>query len=186
MKRILGSSSPFRRQLLEAAGVAFEVVPPGIDEKKIRASDPLLTPLLLSYAKAEAVAKKVGGEAIIIACDQVILCAGELLEKPESADEIRRWHQLYAEHPVQFVNGFTVVNTATGTRFSAQEISTATFAPIPSDFTEAQIAEGAIFNCAGAIGSATVDTFATITEGSRASIIGLPVAFVMEMVERVR
>ena len=73
------------------AGIDFKVIKSEIDEKKIRAVDHFLTPVVLSYAKAQAVAKKVTGPAIIVACDSVVICNGMILEKPENAEEVREW-----------------------------------------------------------------------------------------------
>ena len=186
MKIILGSSSPFRRKVLEDAGIPFEVVKPDIDEKKIRAVSHEHTPVVLSYAKARAVAEKVTEPAFIIACDQVIICDGNILEKPENPDEVRAWYKLYAKHPVNYINGITVLNTVTKASLTAQEISIATFKEIAEDFTEEQITKGIIFNCAGGIGDETEDTYATITQGSKQSTIGLPVHFVMDMIEKLK
>lgn len=186
MKLILGSSSPFRRKILEDAGISFEVVTPDIDERHIRALDHLHTPVVLSYAKVQAVAEKVTGPAIIVACDQVIVCNGSILEKPRDAEEVRIWYKLYAANPVQYVNGITILNTETGTCLTAQEITTATFSEIPETFTEAQIQKGIIFNCAGAIHDEVHDAYATIIKGSKESTIGLPLEFVLQMIEKVK
>ena len=142
--------------------------------------------MILSFAKAQAVAAKVSEPSIIIACDQVIICNGEIIEKPESPEEVRRWYKLYPQHPVQYVNGFTVFNTETRTSLTAQEIAITTFAEIPDEFTEEQINKGIIFDCCGGIGDETEDTYATIIQGSKESLIGLPFAFVMDMVERIK
>lgn len=186
MKLILGSSSQFRRKVLEDAGILFEVVKPEIDEKKIRTVSYDLVPVVLSYAKACAVAQKVNEPAIIIACDQVILCNDQILEKPESADDVRAWYKFYENHSVKYVNGLTVFNTETKASITAQEISTSTFKPIPEDFVEEQIRKGVIFECAGGIGDETHQAYSTIVEGSEDSIIGLPIKFVMGMVEKVK
>jgi septum formation protein len=185
MKIILGSSSPFRQQILKDAGISFEVVKPNIDEKKIRSADHHYTPALLSYAKAQAVAQKVVEPAVIIACDSVIVCNGNILEKPENPDQVRTWYELYRKYPVHYINGFTVFNTKTKASLTAQEISIATFKEIPHDFMEEQIAKGIIFNCAGGIGDETEDTYASIIQGSKQSMVGLPVQFVMDMVKKV-
>ena len=186
MKIILGSSSPSRRKILEDAGVLFEVVKPDIDEKKIRATKHDYIPIVLSYAKARAVDEKVSEPAFIIACDQVVICDGKILEKPETAEEVRAWYKLYSKHPVHYVNGITVLNTVTNASLMAQEISIDSYVEIPDNFIEEQIAKGVIFNCAGGIGSETHDTYATITQGSRESIVGLPVQFVMDMIEKLK
>lgn len=186
MKIILGSSSPFRRKILEEAGISFEVVTPDIDEKKIRALDNLHIPVILSYAKAQAVAQKVIGPAIIIACDQVAICKGIILEKPENADEIRTWYKIYADSMVYYINGITVCNTETGIYLTAQETSVVRFKPIPESFTEQQIDKGIAFSCNGGLCSETEDAYSTIMSGSKQSTIGLPLQFVLEMVEKVR
>ncbi len=186
MKIILGSSSPFRRKVLEDAGIPFEVVKPDIDEKKIRAVSHDHTPVVLSYAKAQAVAEKVIEPAFIIACDQVIICDGNILEKPENADEVRTWYRLYAKHPVNYINGITVFNTETNASLTAQEISIATFKEIPDYFTEEQVSKGVIFNCAGGIDDELEDAYATIIQGSKQSTNGLPVQFVMDMIEKIK
>ena len=184
MKLILGSSSPFRRKVLEDAGIPFEIVKPDIDEKKIRTVKHEDTPVVLSFAKARAVAEKITEPAIVIACDQVIICDGNILEKPENSDEVRAWYKLYAKHPVHYINGLTVLNTETGASLTAQEISIASFAEIPENFMEEQITKGTIFNCAGGIGPETQAAYATIIEGSKESMIGLPLPFIMDMIKK--
>jgi septum formation protein len=186
VKLILGSSSRFRRKILEDAGIPFEVVTPDIDEKKIRSTTSELIPAILSYAKAQAVLRRVTEPAIIIACDQVILCNGEILEKPESGEEVRRWYAMYPKYPVHYVNGFTVINTETKASITAQEIAVATFKEIPKEFMEEQIQKVVIFQCAGGIGDETEDAYATLVEGSKESQVGMPVKFVMDLVDRVK
>src|SRR5665213_2520746 len=119
MKLILGSSSPFRKKILEEAGIDFEVITPEIDEKKIRSLNHEHTPVVLSYAKAQSVAQKIKEPAIILGCDQVVICNEKILEKPENGDQIREWYKMYPHHPVHFVNGFTVLNTETGVCLTA-------------------------------------------------------------------
>lgn len=186
MKIILGSSSPFRRKVLEEAGISFEVVTPDINEKKIRALDNLHIPLILSYAKLQAVAKKVTEPAIIIACDHIILCKGAMLEKPENADEVRSWYKLYAGSTVHYINGITVYNTETRTCLTAQETSVVRFEAIPESFTEKQISKGVVFDCAGGLCSETEDGYSTIISGSKQGTIGLPLQFVMDMIEKIK
>jgi septum formation protein len=186
MKIILGSSSPFRREVMEESGIPFEVVTPDIDEKKIRALDHMHIPVILSFAKAQAVAKKVKEPAIIIACDQIVICDGNILEKPESADEIRSWYKLYADYPVSYINGITVYNTETKACLTAQEVAISNFSPIPDSFVEEQISKGIVFNCAGAIDNNVADTYSSIIQGSRQSMIGLPLDFIMAMIEKIK
>ena len=60
---VLASASPFRRKLLEAAGVAFRVVPAKVDEAAIKRGQgaglrPAVLAETLAVAKAEAVSRE--------------------------------------------------------------------------------------------------------------------------------
>jgi septum formation protein len=84
---ILGSASPHRRRLLQAAGLAFAVVPAPIDEAAIKqalaaeGSDGRGVASRLAGAKAQAVSVRFP-EAMVIGADQVLECEGRLFDKP--------------------------------------------------------------------------------------------------------
>lgn len=44
MKLILGSSSKYRKGLMEKAGYVFDILIPDLEEKEIKEDDPLLVP----------------------------------------------------------------------------------------------------------------------------------------------
>lgn len=67
---ILASTSPYRRQLLESAGIAFRAESPGVDEREIQLADPVALATALARKKAFAVAAR-HPEALIIGADQV-------------------------------------------------------------------------------------------------------------------
>lgn len=82
---VLASASPARRQLLAAAGLAFDVVPADVDEAALKrrhagtpAEDLAGT---LAAAKAETVSRD-RAEAVVIGADQVLAAEDELLDKP--------------------------------------------------------------------------------------------------------
>ncbi|MBI2120730.1 MAG: hypothetical protein HYT94_03865 [Parcubacteria group bacterium] len=54
------------------------------------------------------------------------------------------------------------------------------------EFTEEQIRKGIIFNCGGGVDDEMTDIYGTIIQGSKESTIGLPVQFIMDMVEKVK
>lgn len=92
---ILASSSPFRRQLLQNAGVAFEVVPAEVDERALEAplADSGATPedvaLVLAEAKAVDVSQRSPG-AWVIGSDQTLSLDDEVFHKPEDMEGARR------------------------------------------------------------------------------------------------
>lgn len=115
MKIILGSQSRFRAQALKDAGIEVdEMMAPGIDEKAIRYDNPEELVLALAKAKAEAIINKINGPAILITADQVVLCNGEMREKPVDKAEAMVFLASYVKWPATAVNGLQVTNTTTG------------------------------------------------------------------------
>lgn len=94
---ILASGSVFRRRMLEAAGVLFEVVPADIDERALEQglrggrvpADATAIAAALARAKAESVSR-LHPNALVIGCDQVLGLEGELLSKAPDPAAARR------------------------------------------------------------------------------------------------
>lgn len=86
---LLASASPYRRKMLEAAGLKFDVVAAGVDEAVLKRELALRRPRpgagevaqALASAKAEAVSAR-HPAAIAIGADQVLALGEELLDKP--------------------------------------------------------------------------------------------------------
>jgi septum formation protein len=92
---ILASASRSRAKLLEAAGLAFIVEPPGLDEAAMRQAisgerslDPHDIAEVLARAKAEAVSD-LAAKAYVIGGDQVLELDGAVLSKPDSMEAAR-------------------------------------------------------------------------------------------------
>lgn len=78
---ILGSTSPYRRELLARLRIPFEVVAPNVDESPLAAETPEHLACRLAMAKARAVAQ-LHPHAVVIGSDQVADHAGTALGKP--------------------------------------------------------------------------------------------------------
>ena len=102
-KLILASRSPQRRQLLAAAGYDFEIVPPqDVDECGICSrKSPAEFVARLALEKASDVAVQVGS-GLILACDTVAECDGQVLGKPANESLARRMLEMLSgrEHRV--------------------------------------------------------------------------------------
>jgi septum formation protein len=91
---ILASTSPIRRQMLEAAGVGFEAIRPEVDEDeaKARLDDAPAIAAELARAKALSVSA-LRPDAWVIGSDSVVSCGGRLFDKPrdraDAADHLR-------------------------------------------------------------------------------------------------
>ncbi len=78
---VLGSSSPYRRALLERLGLPFDVRSPDVDETPVPGESPARTACRLAEAKALAVAWQEAG-CVVIGSDQVAASGSQRLGKP--------------------------------------------------------------------------------------------------------
>ncbi|MBP1858755.1 Maf-like protein [Rhizobium herbae] len=91
---VLASASPFRRMLLENAGIRFQARAANIDERAIerrmesRGSSPEEVALVLAEAKARDVGAAFPGD-IIIGSDQTMSLGARVYHKPKDMDEAR-------------------------------------------------------------------------------------------------
>lgn len=94
-KIILASTSATRQKMLQDCGLAFEAIAAPIDEGLIRASataeqmPPLDIAILLAEMKAKRLALQ-GVEGMIIGCDQLLECDGQLYGKPKTKEDAAR------------------------------------------------------------------------------------------------
>jgi septum formation protein len=90
---VLASGSPFRRRLLEAAGLSLTVHPADVDEPAVRSrlggASPANIASALAGAKAEAVSTLLP-HALVIGADQVLALDRKILGKPRDVAEARR------------------------------------------------------------------------------------------------
>jgi septum formation protein len=92
---VLASGSPFRRKMLEDAGLVFEAEKPEIDERAVEAAvegsgvTPEDLALILAEAKALDISQNRPG-ALVIGTDQTLSLGDEVLHKPRDMEEARR------------------------------------------------------------------------------------------------
>lgn len=91
---ILASGSEIRARLLRNAGLSPDIRPARIDEEAIRAALAAgdASPHDLADRLAEMKARRVSDrnpEALVLGCDQVLDCHGEVFVKPTNAEEAR-------------------------------------------------------------------------------------------------
>ena len=82
---VLASGSPRRKEILEQAGVKFQVIP-SQKEEQITSTDPEEVVKELALCKAQDIADSLTGNIIVIGADTVVVNAGNILGKP--SDEL--------------------------------------------------------------------------------------------------
>ncbi|OGI66277.1 septum formation protein Maf [Candidatus Nomurabacteria bacterium RIFCSPLOWO2_01_FULL_39_18] len=185
MKLILGSSSKYRKELLEKAGYVFDVMSPNVDEKNIKTDDLYERPLVLAHRKADALIGKVEEASIIITSDVIVVCEGKLYEKPESEEGARQLLKRYSGGLVpEAVCAVVVVNTQTGERHDGVDKSKVFFKPFSDDFIEFLIREGDMLSRAGGFSIQLMKQYVERIEGNHNGIIGLPIQLLESLLKK--
>jgi septum formation protein len=92
---VLASGSPFRRTMLENAGVGVEAMPAQIDERAVEAAvegsgvTPQELAAILAEAKALEVSERMPGR-LVVGADQTLSLGDEVLHKPADMEAARR------------------------------------------------------------------------------------------------
>lgn len=110
---ILASGSPFRKKILENAGVDFEAIPASIDERAVEAplegsgATPEDIALVLAEAKALDVSERNPG-ALVIGSDQTLSLDDTVFHKPADMEGARR-HLLKLSGKTHHLNSAVVL-----------------------------------------------------------------------------
>ena len=117
---VLGSTSPYRRELMQRLGMPFEVLAPGVDETPAPGETPAALAQRLALAKARAVARQ-RPAAIVIGSDQVADLNGEPLGKPGTHERAVEQLQRMRGQTVVFQTALAVVCLDSG--FEATDLA---------------------------------------------------------------
>ncbi len=188
MKIILGSQSKQRKRIFEQAGYDFDVMIADIDEKAIRSENYEELPMLIARAKAQKLLPMIHEDAILITSDQVVVCNGELREKPESEEQARDYLRSYGTHPAQANTAVVVINTKTGEGAEGTDISQVYFKEIPEEVINKVILEGDVMNMAGAFSTENphVAPYVDHIDGDHTGVEGLPIKLTESLMDKVR
>jgi septum formation protein len=110
---LLASGSPFRRKLLENAGIDFDAIPASTDERAMEATlegsgaSPEDVALVLAEAKALDVSAK-NPDAIVIGTDQTLSLDDTIFHKPADMEGARR-HLLKLSGKTHHLNSAVVL-----------------------------------------------------------------------------
>ena len=169
-------------------GCQFEAMAADIDEKAIRHPDPERLTLLLAHAKADALIPRIRKESILVTSDQVVVCDGAILEKPESKTEARRQLEGYARFPAVTVTAVVVTNTGTKRRSEGVDTAKVVFRSIPAFVIEELVRCGEILRNAGAfsIEDPLLTDYIARIEGEPESVMGLPREMTRRLIHEVR
>ena len=172
---VLGSTSRYRRALLERLGLPFTVAAPDLDEAALPAETPAQTALRLAEAKARAVAARYP-DALVIGSDQVADCDGQPVGKPGSRGAAVVQLRALSGKTVVFHTGLALVDAASGRCRTALIDVTSTFRTLRSAEIDAYLDREAPYDCAGSVKSEAlgIALFDRIASDDPTALIGLP------------
>ena len=110
---VLGSTSRYRRELLERLHIPFDVESPDVDETPHSGESPRALALRLALAKARAVAQR-HPQAVVIGSDQVADLHGDPRGKPGTHERAVEQLRRMRGQTVVFQTAIAVVCAATG------------------------------------------------------------------------
>ena len=178
---ILGSSSPRRRELLNALGIRFMVIPSSVDERLLSGETPEVHVQRLALAKAREVAATVPGQWVLGA-DTIVVIDGQILGKPLDASEAKQMLKMLSDRTHTVFTGYALVNQRYPEKERVRHVcSGVRIRGLSPDEIAAYVNTGEPMDKAGAyaiqgIGSAIV---AEVT-GSYTNVVGLPLCEVAQ------
>lgn len=183
MRLVLASASPRRAEILRNASIPIEVHPALIDESPHRGEMPPDYVQRLALEKARAIADESSEEQAIanpttfIGADTTVVIAGEMLGKPESAEDVRRMLRLLSGRVHEVHTGLALIRRPGAWKKVAEEVTYVTFAKLSDNEIGAYIASGEPFGKAGAYAvQGIAGRYVTRIEGCYFNVVGLPLA----------
>lgn len=182
---ILASQSLGRRKLLKEAGYTFEIIVSHFDEESVQKDNPEELVKKLSLAKARVAARQAAKPSVILAGDQVVVIGDKIVGKPKNPEELRLWLLQLQNFYADVIQGYAIIDTATGKELTGVDKSRVYFKEIPAKEMEEWIKTDTPYARAGGFSMQTppssnwIDHF----EGERSTIIGMPMHIVGTMLD---
>ncbi len=181
---LLASASPRRAELLRAAGVAFDLFAPEIDESLRDCEEPADRVLGLAEDKARAAAllSPSSSPRLALGADTLVCLPGQLageaevaLGKPANRAEAGRMMRLISGRPHLVRTGLALLDRSTGRVTLSRSDSTVSFSQMSEGEIEAYLDAG---EWAGVAGGYRIQGLAALfidrLEGSWSGVVGLP------------
>ena len=174
MRLVLGSTSPYRRELLGRLRLPFDVDRPAVDESPRAGESPAVLADRLARAKADDVAARHPG-ACAIGSDQVADRDGLALGKPGGFDAAFAQLRAASGRQVRFHTAVCVV-TADGRRLHHHDTTDVVFRDLHDDEIRRYLDAETPYDCAGSFKceGLGISLFSAIRSEDPTALVGLP------------
>ena len=182
---VLGSTSPYRRELLQRLHIPFETAVPQFDETPLPGEVPSASAERLAIGKARSLAGRFP-DALIIGADQVASCDGARLDKPGNHQTATRQLRALSGKSARFDTAVALLDAASGNQESRVVECRVTFRSLSDAMIESYLRKEQPYDCAGSakaegLGIALIERIET---DDPTSLIGLPLIALAGMLER--
>lgn len=180
---ILGSTSAYRRELLQRLRIAFEVAAPEVDETPHPQEAPRQLAERLALEKANNVASRYP-QAVVIGADQVADLDGQPLGKPGTHERAVAQLRQMRGQTVVFQTAVAVVCLASGFEQTSLAAVRVTFRNLTDDEIENYLQLEKPYDCAGSAKSEGlgIALLAAIDSDDPTALIGLPLIRTSQMI----
>lgn len=179
---VLGSTSPYRRELLQRLHIAFEVAAPDVDETPLAGEAPRELAQRLALSKAMAVAR-LFPDAVVIGSDQVADLWGTPLGKPGTHEKAVVQLRQMRGQTVIFQTAVSVVCLESGFEDSSLAAVKVTFRDLSDHEIENYLRVEQPYDCAGSAKSEGlgIALLASIDSDDPTALVGLPLIRTCQM-----
>ena len=203
---ILASSSPRRREILQAAGIEFDVVPTAVLEERLPGESPEQFVCRMATEKAEAAFERIAYPcaapvivpilvpilAPILGADTVVVLGNETLGKPDSAEDARRMLRLLSGRQHRVLTGLCLLSPPQTWPSPLSELrrevqvasTTVQFSKLTEEEIEEYVASGEPFDKAGGYAiQGLASKYIEGIQGCYFNVVGLPISLVYQILK---
>ncbi|MGA0610295.1 Maf family nucleotide pyrophosphatase [Caldimonas sp. KR1-144] len=182
---VLGSTSRYRRELLERLRLPFDVDRPAVDETAQPGEAPAALAERLALEKAREVAMRHPG-AVVIGSDQVADLDGQAIGKPGTHERAVEQLRSMRGRTVVFQTAVAVVNASTGFEALRRVPVQVRFRALDDDEIETYLRLEQPYDCAGSAKSETlgIALLEAITSDDPTALVGLPLIATCELLRQ--
>lgn len=179
---ILGSSSPFRAELLAKLHLNFLTASPDIDESFQANEQPDHLVKRLAETKARKVAEQYP-DSLIIGSDQVAVLNGQIMGKPGNHTKAREQLSAASGKSVTFMTGLALYNATTDKMQSVVDYFEVVFRTLTAAQIDFYLTTEQPYQCAGSFKSEGlgISLFEELRGKDPNSLIGLPLIRLVEL-----
>ncbi|MCE9991593.1 Maf-like protein [Enterobacter asburiae] len=182
---VLGSTSSYRRMLLEKLGIPFECAAPAVDETPQPGESPRHLVTRLAQEKAQSLAARYPAH-LIIGSDQVCVLDGAITGKPHTEENAIQQLLRARGNIVTFYTGLALYNSANGHLQTECEPFDVHFRHLSEQEIVDYVRKERPLNCAGSFKSEGlgIALFERLEGRDPNTLVGLPLIALSQMLRR--